>query len=74
MKNFSSHSDENENVNDKRRHPTSSFWFMESVFGLTGVILNSSVLYIFYIERHNLISTVNVMTRQVESLEIIFTS
>ena len=62
---FSSCSDENEDKEDKKRHPTSNFWFIESLFGLTGAILNSSVLYIFYIERQNLISTVNVMTRQV---------
>ena len=45
-------------------HSTSHYWFLESLIGLTGAILNSSVFYIFYVERQNLISTVNVMTRQ----------
>ena len=62
LNNFSSKS--NSNKADKSRHPTSHYWFLESLIGLTGAILNSSVLYIFYIERQNMISTVNVMTRQ----------
>lgn len=62
INNFSSSSDSKKA--DKRRHPTSPFWFLESLIGFTGAILNCSVLYIFHIERQNLISAVNVMTRQ----------
>ena len=58
---FSSMSDDNEE--QERRHPTYYFWLLESLLGLTGAILNYSVLYIFYYERQNLISAVNVMTR-----------
>ena len=62
INNFSSMSDSKKA--DKRRHPTSPFWLLESLIGFTGAILNCSVLYIFHIERQNMISAVNVMTRQ----------
>ena len=58
---FSTNSDKNEP--HQGRHPTRNYWFMETLFGLTGAILNFSVLYTFYFERQNLISAVNVMTR-----------
>ena len=46
---------------DKQSHPIGSLWPFQLIFGLLGIILNSIVLRIFYLERHALVTSVNAM-------------
>ena len=50
----------------------SSVWKLDSFFGFVGIILNGYLLYIFYKERHSLLTSVNAMIGSViVKLEIV---
>ena len=51
---------EAEDVN-RANHPLARFWKINSGLGIVGTVLNSFVLYIFYIERHSMVTSVNAM-------------
>ena len=46
-------------------HPLHLGWLCHSAIGVTGVILNSLVILILYLERSSLISSINVMIMSV---------
>ena len=48
---------------EKQNNRLIHVWLGQSVMGIVGTILNSSVLYIFYSERQSLLTSVNAMTR-----------
>ena len=45
-------------------HPAANYWLAESLLAVIGTVFNGSTLWIFYSERHALIRSVNIMTRQ----------
>ena len=45
----------------KGKHMFSKFWPLLSCVGAVGTTLNSYVLYVFYTERHSLVTSVNAM-------------
>ena len=54
-------------------HPLHLGWLCHSVIGVAGVILNSLVILILYLERSSLVSSINVMIMSVYSVYSVYT-
>ena len=45
----------------RSEHKLYYLWPLLSAFGMVGTVLNSYVLFVFYSERHSLVTSVNAM-------------